>query len=79
MKLSQDISMDAGQMASNETDVALAANIFNTKLETSLVTPAGYCIHSTVVPAIVPKYFLPPTEGIRGKELLFSIGGGCKK
>ncbi len=23
------------------------------------------------------KYFLPPTEEIHGKELLFSNGGGC--
>ncbi len=30
--------------------------------EMKMVTPAGYCIHSTVVPAIVPKYFLPPTR-----------------
>jgi hypothetical protein len=44
-----------------------------------MVTLAGYCIHSTVVPAIVPKYFLAPTEEIHGKELLFSNGGGCYK
>ncbi len=52
------------------------------KLKTNvnfMVTLAGYCIHSTVVPAIVPKYFLPPSEEIHGKELLFSNGGGCYK
>ncbi len=42
-----------------------------------MVTLAGYCVHSTVVPAIVPKLFFAPSEEIDGKELLFSNGGGC--
>ncbi len=46
---------------------------------TMMVTLAGYCVHSTLVPAIVPKFFLAPTEEIDGKELLFSNGGGCYK
>ena len=29
-----------------------------------LVTLAGYCVHSTLVPAIVPILFFPPTEQI---------------
>ncbi len=28
----------------------------------ALVTLAGYCVHSTVVPAIVPIFFFSPTE-----------------
>ncbi len=32
--------------------------------EDLLVTLAGYCVHSTVVPAIVPIFFSPPTEQI---------------
>ena len=43
----------------------------------TLVTLAGYCVHSTVVPAIVPKFVFAPSEEIDGKELLFSNGGGC--
>ena len=31
---------------------------------TLLVTLAGYCVHSTVVPAIVPILFFAPTEKI---------------
>jgi hypothetical protein len=42
-----------------------------------MVTLAGYCVHSTVVPAIVPKTFFAPSEEIHGKELLLSNGGGC--
>jgi hypothetical protein len=42
-----------------------------------LVTLAGYCVHSTVVPAIVPKVVFAPSEEIHGKELLFSNGGGA--
>ncbi len=42
-----------------------------------LVTLAGYCVHSTVVPAIVPKTNFAPSEEIHGKELLLSNGGGC--
>ena len=42
-----------------------------------LVTLAGYCVHSTVVPAIVPEFVFAPSEEIDGKELLFSNGGGC--
>ena len=30
----------------------------------SMVTLAGYCVHSTVVPAIVPIFFFAPTEKI---------------
>ncbi len=43
-----------------------------------MVTLAGYCVHSTVVPAIVivPKFVFAPSEEIDGKELLFSKGGG---
>jgi hypothetical protein len=48
-------------------------------VEDPLVTLAGYCVHSTVVPAIVPKIFLAPSEEIHGKELLFSNDGGCYK
>jgi hypothetical protein len=44
---------------------------------TTMVTLAGYCVHSTVVPAIVPKKCFAPSEEIDGKELLFSNGGGC--
>jgi hypothetical protein len=33
-------------------------------------------VHSTVVPAIVPKTFFAPSEEIDGKELLLSNGGG---
>jgi hypothetical protein len=44
-----------------------------------VVTLAGYCVHSTVVPAIVPKNIFAPSEEIDGKELLFSNGGGCYK
>jgi hypothetical protein len=43
----------------------------------SLVTLAGYCVHSTVVPAIVPKNVFAPSEEIHVKELLLSNGGGC--
>jgi hypothetical protein len=42
-----------------------------------LVTLAGYCVHSTVVPAIVPKIYFAPSEEIHGKELLVCNGGGC--
>ena len=31
---------------------------------TFVVTLAGYCVHSTVVPAIVPIFFFAPTEEI---------------
>jgi hypothetical protein len=43
----------------------------------SMVTLAGYCAHSTVVPAIVPKIIFAPSEDIHVKELLLSNGGGC--
>jgi hypothetical protein len=42
-----------------------------------LVTLAGYCVHSTVVPAIVPKTFFAPSEEIHGKELSVFIDWGC--
>ncbi len=42
-----------------------------------MVTLAGYCVHSTVVPAIVPKIIFAPGEEIHMKELLLSDGGGC--
>ena len=44
-----------------------------------LVTLAGYCVHSTVVPVIVPKIFFAPSEEIDGKELLLSNAEGCYK
>ncbi len=40
-----------------------------------MVTLAGYCVHSTVVPAIVPKIIFAPSEEIHVKELLLSNGG----
>jgi hypothetical protein len=42
-----------------------------------MVTLAGYCVHSTVVPAIVPKTNFAPSEEIHMKELSFSIGEKC--
>jgi hypothetical protein len=58
------------------------AAIFEDKADeelTSMVTLAGYCvlIHSTVVPAIVPKTNFAPSEKIQVKELLLSNGRGC--
>jgi hypothetical protein len=47
------------------------------EFEEQMVTLAGYCVHSTVIPAIVPKTIFATSEEIDGKELLFSNGGGC--
>ncbi len=42
-----------------------------------MVTLAGYCVHSTVVPAIVPILFFAPTEEIVWKEKVLSNGRRC--
>ncbi len=42
----------------------------------SLVTLAGYYIHSTLVPVIVPKCFFPPSEEIDVKDSFLSNGRG---
>ena len=39
----------------------------------SMVTPAGYCVHSTVVPAIVPKYFC--RQPVLGTDPTFKTSG----
>ncbi len=41
-----------------------------------LVTLAGYYIHSTLVPAIVPKNKFPPSEEIDVKDSFLSNGRG---
>ncbi len=41
-----------------------------------LVTLAGYCVHSTLVPAIVPKLFFAPSEEIHMKKIFLSNGRG---
>ena len=43
----------------------------------SVVTLAGYCVHSTLVPAIVPILFFPPTEQIDYKGKFSSNGRRC--
>ncbi len=42
-----------------------------------LVTLAGYYVHSTLVPAVVPKTFFAPSEKIHIKKLFLSNGRGC--
>ena len=42
------------------------------------VTLAGYCSHSTLVPAIVPKTFFAPSEKIHMKKLFLSNGRGVR-
>ena len=42
-----------------------------------LVTLAGYCIHSTVVPAIVPKYFCRQLRKSMGRNYCFPMVGGA--
>ncbi len=41
-----------------ETNISAGAALY------TVVTLAGYCVHSTVVPAIVPIFFFAPTEKI---------------
>jgi hypothetical protein len=41
-----------------------------------MVTLAGYYIHSTLVPVIVPKCFFPPSEEIDVKDSFLSNGRG---
>jgi hypothetical protein len=42
-----------------------------------LVTLAGYYVYSTVVPAIVPKFVLAPSEVFHMKKNDFSNGRRC--
>ena len=46
-------------------------------ITTYMVTLAGYCVHSTLVPAIVPILFFPPTEQIDYKGKFSSNGRRC--
>ncbi len=43
----------------------------------AMVTLAGYCVHSTLVPAIVPFFFFAPSEKIHMKKSFLSNGRGC--
>ena len=45
-----------------------------------LVTLAGYCVHSTVVPAIVPIFFLRQLrKSFRRKKFCSMVGGALER
>ena len=49
---------------------------YSNELQPELVTLRRYCVHSTLVPAIVPRFFFPHDWKIHMKELLLSNGRG---
>ncbi len=62
-------------------DEAVAHYMFKGEEEYSsvqVVTPAGYCIHSTVVPAIVPNIFRRELRESMGRNYCFPMVGGAK-
>ncbi len=43
----------------------------------NMVTLAGYCVHSTVVPAIVPNFVLRQVRRSMGRNYCFPMLGGA--